>query len=64
MHRLVLSLILHINAIHCVSNLIAILLMVSTLEYSFGWWKTLLIYFASGIMGNIFSDLVSVDKAN
>lgn len=42
-----------------VGNLLTILIFVSRVEYTFGWWKTFFIYIISGIGGNIFSILVN-----
>jgi rhomboid protease GluP len=48
---------LHINFIHFFGNVLTLLIFVSRVEYTFGWWKTLIIYTISGIGGNIFSCL-------
>lgn len=50
---------LHVNFIHLVGNVLTIVIFVSRVEYTFGWWKTLIIYIVSGIGGNIFSDLTN-----
>ncbi len=50
---------LHINFIHFFGNVLTILIFVSRVEYTFGWWKTLIIFVISGIGGNIFTCLTN-----
>lgn len=50
---------MHINFIHLVGNVLTIIIFVSRVEYTFGWWETLFIYIISGIGGNIFSCLTN-----
>lgn len=57
--RLVAAQFLHINFLHLFGNSLTLLIFVSRLEYTFGWWKTLIIYIISGIGGNIFSCLTN-----
>jgi rhomboid protease GluP len=38
---------------------LTILIFLSRVEYTFGWWKSLIIYIISGIGGNIFSCLIN-----
>lgn len=57
MWRLISAEFLHVNFIHLVGNVLTILIFVSRVEYTFGWWKTLIIYIVSGVGGNIFSIL-------
>ena len=56
-YRLVAAEFLHVHFLHLVGNFITTLIFVSRVEYSFGWFKTILVYLVSGIGGNIFSDL-------
>lgn len=57
--RLIAAQFLHINFLHLFGNSITLLIFVSRVEYTFGWWKTLIIYIISGIGGNIFSCLIN-----
>lgn len=57
--RLISAQFLHVNFIHLVGNVITIIIFLSRVEYTFGWWKTLIIYIISGIGGNIFSCLTN-----
>lgn len=57
--RLIAAQFLHINFIHLVGNVLTILIFVSRVEYTFGWWETLFIYLLSGVGGNIFSCLTN-----
>ncbi len=44
--------------------MLVLVIFLSAVEYTFGWWRTGLVFFASAIVGNVFSDLISVDSSN
>jgi len=53
--RLFTSMFLHGNAMHLFSNMIALLLFGTYVELNFSKFEFLLIYFISGLIGNMFS---------
>lgn len=54
-YRLVSAMFLHVYFMHIFGNLITTFMFLSRIEYTFGFWKTLIIYIVCGISGNIFS---------
>lgn len=58
-YRLISAMFLHVYFMHIFGNLITTFMFLSRIEYTFGFWKTLIIYIICGISGNIFSVLCS-----
>jgi len=61
------SIFLHANAEHLILNMVALFFFGSALEHSVGWKKTLLIFFASAIVGDIavlFASLIGIMPAS
>jgi membrane associated rhomboid family serine protease len=54
-YRVVAAIFLHINFLHILGNAFSTFILVTRVEHTFGPWKTLLMYFVSGIAGNLFS---------
>jgi rhomboid protease GluP len=52
---------LHLHFLHLALNLLATLILCSRIEQTYRVWYTMLFYFLSGIMGNIFSDCVNTN---
>lgn len=52
--RLFTACFLHLDFLHLLFNSFSTLFLVSSIERSFGWISTMLIYFLSGIVGNFF----------
>lgn len=61
-YRLFVSFFLHVNIKHLFANMLGLILMVSAIENTFGLLKTALIYVLPSVVGNIFSNLLSVDE--
>lgn len=59
--RLLTAIGLHLHFLHLALNILATLILCSRIEQTYRVGYTILIYFLSGIMGNIFSDVVSND---
>lgn len=57
-YRFVVYLFIHINLIHFISNMIILVLLVSRLEYSFGFIRILVLYLLTGIAGAALSNIV------
>jgi rhomboid protease GluP len=53
----------HIYFLHLILNVLATFIIVSRVEQTYKTPYTMLFYFLSGIMGNIFSDAVNADPA-
>lgn len=58
-YRLVAPIILHGYFMHYLGNVATTLILVSRVEHTLGWYKTLIIYVLSGIFANIFSALIN-----
>jgi membrane associated rhomboid family serine protease len=56
--RLVTSLFLHVNWQHLIFNMISLLFFSFTLESSLGSWQLLLVYFVSGVGGDLLALLI------
>jgi rhomboid protease GluP len=57
-YRLVVAQFLHINLLHLISNSFVLLFLGTRIEYSFGWWKMLVVYLISGLVGDMLSNLL------
>ena len=60
-YRLIVSIFLHVNLIHLVSNMFCLMLILPIIQHTFDWIRTLAVYLCTGIAGNIFSDLLAPD---
>ena len=58
-YRLLTAVALHANFMHIFGNLLTTVVILSRVEYTYGVWWSMLIYFVSGIGGNIFSVVVN-----
>lgn len=56
---LITSFFVHANFIHLFNNILGLLIFGSTVEKYYSKWQYLMIYFISGLMGSIFSFLLS-----
>ena len=56
--RLFTCLFIHSNWIHLGGNMVMLLLFGSVVEKTYKWYKYIIIYFVSGLIGNIFSLLL------
>lgn len=54
-YRLLSAIFGHGHFMHIFSNMLFTFMFLSRIEYTLGWWKTLIVYLLSGIAGNIFS---------
>lgn len=63
-YRLLVNFFLHVNIKHLFANMLGLTLMLSAIENTFGWVRTALVYMLSAVVGNIFSNLLSVDEAS
>ncbi|TFG06658.1 MAG: rhomboid family intramembrane serine protease [Promethearchaeota archaeon] len=57
-HRLITSMFLHANIMHIFSNMVALLIFGTAVEKNYYKWQYLIIYFLSGLIGNLFSLLL------
>ena len=53
--RLITSMFLHADALHLFSNMVALLIFGAAIENNFPRYQYLIIYFISGLIGNLFS---------
>jgi len=53
--RLITSIFLHADAIHLFSNMVALLIFGAAIENNFPRYQYIIIYFISGLIGNLFS---------
>lgn len=60
-YRLLTAIGLHVHCLHLILNVLASFIIVSRAEHTYRAPYTMLFYFLSGIMGNIFSDVVSTN---
>lgn len=60
-YRLFVCVFLHVNLIHLISNMLALVLMLSAIEYTFGKVKTAVAFLVPAIVGNMFSNLLNID---
>lgn len=58
-YRLFTSIFIHIGVLHLLCNMYSLYIIGSQLESFFGRWKYLLIYILSGVVGNLFSVLLT-----
>jgi rhomboid protease GluP len=63
-YRLLTAIGLHVNFLHLILNVLASFIIVSRVEQTYKAPYTILFYFLSGIMGNIFSDVVNTNPLN
>jgi rhomboid protease GluP len=63
-YRLITAIGLHVYFLHLILNVLATFIIVSRVEQTYKVPYTILFYILSGIMGNIFSDVVSTNPIN
>jgi len=63
-YRLITAIGLHVYFLHLILNVLISFIIVSRVEHTYRIPYTVLFYFLSGIMGNIFSDVVSTNPFN
>ncbi|MFX0070625.1 MAG: rhomboid family intramembrane serine protease [Candidatus Hermodarchaeota archaeon] len=54
-YRLITSIFLHADIMHIFSNMVALLIFGAAVEKNYARWQYLIIYFLSGLIGNLFS---------
>lgn len=63
-YRLITAIGLHVHFLHLILNVLASFIIISRVEQTYRVPYTILFYFLSGIMGNIFSDVVTTNPYN